>query len=196
MFTGIIHHQGRFLGYGRARRDLILESEALAGRMETGDSLSVNGVCLTLASKSESRLTFNLSPETLSLTTLGSLVVGNLLNLEPPLTLETPLSGHLVTGHVDYRGKIVRFTERRPGRRMSVSLPPAFRPLVVSKGSVAVEGVSLTVASVGASSFEVELIPVTLRDTTLGRLRPGEAVNVECDILGKYVYNRLIQGKR
>ncbi|MBN2198506.1 MAG: riboflavin synthase [Candidatus Aminicenantes bacterium] len=196
MFTGIIHHQGRFLGYGRARQDLILESEALAARMSTGDSLSVNGVCLTLASKSRSRLTFNLSRETLSLTTLGGLAVGSPLNLELPLTLETPLSGHLVTGHVDFKGKVVRVTERRPGWRMSVSLTPEARPLVVTKGSVAVDGVSLTVASVGTSSFEVELIPVTLRDTTLGRLRSGDAVNVECDILGKYVYNRLRTGQR
>ncbi|MBM3298194.1 MAG: riboflavin synthase [Candidatus Aminicenantes bacterium] len=196
MFTGIIKHQGRFLGYGRGKQELTLEAEALADRLSEGDSLSVNGVCLTLASRSKSSLVFNLSRETLSLTTLGGLAAGTPLNLELPLTLETPLGGHLLTGHADYRGKVVRVIERRPGRRVGVSLPAAFRPLVVSKGSVAVDGVSLTVASLAASSFDVELIPLTLRHCTLGRLSPGDAVNVECDILGKYVYNYLSRNPR
>ncbi|OGD10309.1 MAG: riboflavin synthase subunit alpha [Candidatus Aminicenantes bacterium RBG_13_62_12] len=196
MFTGMIQHQGRFLRYGRGKQEMTLESAALGEQLKAGDSLSVNGVCLTLTAKDKSGLVFNLSQETLSRTTLGGLTAGAPLNLELPLTLNTPLSGHLVTGHVDYRGKVVRLVERRPGRRMSVSLPPAARPLAVLKGSVAVDGVSLTVASVGASFFEVELIPLTLRETTLGRLRPGDAVNVECDIIGKYVYNRLSRGKR
>lgn len=191
MFTGIIHHQGRFLGYGRARQDLILESEALAARMSTGDSLSVNGVCLTLASKSRSRLTFNLSRETLSLTTLGGLAVGSPLNLELPLTLETPLSGHLVTGHVDFKGKVVRVTERRPGWRMSVSLTPEARPLVVTKGSVAVDGVSLTVAGIDPQGFRVAAIPETFARTTLGSARIGMHVNIEVDILVKIVRRQL-----
>jgi riboflavin synthase len=196
MFTGIIRHRGRFLGYGRGGQELILDAAALADRLSEGDSLSVNGVCLTLASMSKAGLVFNLSRETLSLTTLGGLDLGTALNLELPLTLETPLGGHLLTGHVDYRGKVVRVVERQPGKRVGVSLPPAFRPLVVTKGSVAVDGVSLTVASLAASSFDAELVPLTLRDSTLGRLRTGDAVNVECDILGKYVYNQLSRGKR
>lgn len=196
MFTGIIQHQGRLVGYGRGRQELTLESAALADRLNAGDSLAVNGVCLTLTAKDQAHLVFNLSQETIARTTLGGLRAGSLLNLELPLTLASPLSGHLVTGHVDYMGKAIRIVDRRPGKRISVSLPPSARPLVVSKGSVAVDGVSLTVAAVGSSSFDVELIPLTLRETTLGRMRPGEAVNVECDILGKYVYNWLSKGKR
>lgn len=196
MFTGIIGHRGLFKGYGRGRQELFLESSALSGRLNVGDSLCVNGACLTLTAMQKSVLTFDLSRETLERTTLGKLAPGAGLNLELPLTLSTPLSGHLVTGHVDYMGKVVQVKERRPGKRLSVSLPPAFRALVVSKGSVAVDGVSLTVAEVGASFFEVELIPLTLRDSTLSGLRPGDGVNVECDILGKYVYNWISRGKR
>jgi riboflavin synthase len=196
MFTGIIKHQGRFLGYRQGRQEMGLESPDLAGRLGVGDSLAVNGVCLSVTAKERQTLWFNLARETLARTTLGRQRPGDPLNLEPSLTLETPLSGHLVTGHIDAKAKVLRVAESRPGKRLTISLPPESRPFLVPQGSVAVDGVSLTVAAVGASSFEVELIPLTLKESTLGRLRPGDEVNLEYDIIGKYVYNCLNREKR
>jgi riboflavin synthase len=196
MFTGIIKHQGRFLGYRQGRQEMGLESPDLAGRLAVGDSLAVNGVCLSVTAKERQTLWFNLARETLARTTLGRQRPGDLLNLEPSLTLATPLSGHLVTGHIDAKAKVLRVSESRPGKRMTISLPAGSRPFLVAQGSVAVDGVSLTVAAVAASSFEVELIPLTLKESTLGRLRPGHEVNLEYDIIGKYVYNCLNREKR
>jgi len=196
MFTGIIKHQGRFLGFKQGRQEMGLEAAGLADRLEVGDSLAVNGVCLSLKAKERGALWFNLAQKTLAQTTLGRLKPGHPLNLEPSLTLATPLGGHLVTGHIDAKAKVLRMADRRPGKRMTLSRPPESRPFLVDKGSVAVDGVSLTVAAAGGSSFEVELIPLTLQDTTLGRLRPGDEVNLEYDIIGKYVYNWLNREKR
>jgi len=117
------------------------------------------------------------------------------LNLEPPLTLETMLSGHLVTGHVDAAGRVLRVRPTASGRRLGISFPARLRPYFVLKGSVAVNGVSLTVAALGPSSFEVELIPLTIAESNLGEVRAGQILNLECDIFGKYVYNWLSRGK-
>jgi len=196
MFTGIIKLQGRFLGFRNGRREMGLEAAGLAGRLEVGDSLAINGTCLSLKAKERAALWFNLAQETLAKTTLGRLRPGDPLNLEPSLTLATALGGHLLTGHVDAQSRVLKLADRPPGKRMTLALPPGSRPFLVDKGSVAVDGVSLTVAAVGASSFEVELIPLTLENTTLGRRRPGDEVNLEYDILGKYVYNCLNRDKR
>jgi riboflavin synthase len=110
--------------------------------------------------------------------------------------LAAPLSGHLVSGHVDGVGRVLKVSSRPPGRRLTVSFPAALRPFFVPKGSVAVSGVSLTIAALGPSSFDVELIPLTLEGSNLGLLRPGAKVNLECDMVGKYVYNWLSQGRR
>ena len=192
MFTGIIGHQGLFGGFRRGRQEFLVEAPELAGRLRPGDSVSVNGVCLSLLGADGGALRFNLSRETLDRTTLGGLGPRARLNLELPLTLETPLGGHLVSGHVDAVGKVLRVAERRPGRRLTVSFPRDLKPFFVPKGSVAVDGVSLTVASLGPSSLDVELIPLTLEGTNLGSLRAGAAVNIECDMVGKYVYNWLV----
>jgi len=192
MFTGIITHVGLFGGYRHGRAELIVEAAGLAETLRPGDSLAVDGACLSLLGADKGLLRFNLSKETLDRTTLGKLKPRARLNLERPLTLSTPLSGHLVTGHVDAVGKILRTVERSPGRRLTVSYPPELRPFVVAKGSVAVNGVSLTIASLGPSSLDIEIIPLTLAGTNLGALRGGAAVNIECDILGKYVYNCLV----
>ena len=194
MFTGIISRQGRFRGYRKGRSEMAVEAPGLADKLATGDSVAVNGVCLTLAGMDREVLRFDLSRETLAKSTLGSLKPGQLLNLELPLTLAAPLGGHLVGGHVDGVGTVVRVSSRPPGRRLSVSFPATLRPFLVPKGSVAVDGVSLTIASLGPSSFEVELIPVTLAATNMGALRAGTKVNLECDLVGKYVYNWLSQG--
>ena len=196
MFTGIITHQGVFRGFGRGRQEMVVEAPGLGPGLEPGGSLAVNGVCLSLVGPERGGLRFNLSRETLERTTLGALKPGDGLNLELPLTLSAPLSGHLVTGHVDAVGRVLKVSARTPGKRLAVSFPAALRPYFIPKGSVAVDGVSLTVASLGPASFEVEIIPLTLESSNLGRLRAGAKVNIECDMIGKYVYNWLSQGRR
>ncbi len=196
MFTGIIRHTGRFKGYRRGKQEMAVEAPPELSRLETGESLAVNGVCLSLIGREKDIVSFNLSRETIQKTTLGSLRPGDRLNLEPPLTLSAALSGHLVTGHIDGRGKILRITERPDGRRLAISFPPELRPYLIPKGSIAVNGVSLTIAELKPSSFDIELIPVTLKSSNLGDLRRAEEVNIECDMIGKYVYNWMIQQKR
>jgi len=195
MFTGIISHQGRFGGYRKGRSEILVEAPGLAAKVAPGDSVAVNGACLTVTGRDQDGLRFDLSRETLSKTTLGALKPGDRLNLELPLTLAAPLGGHLVSGHIDGVGQVVRSSSRPPGCRLSVSFPAGLRPFFVAKGSVALDGVSLTIASLGPSSFEVELVPTTLAGTNLGARRAGEKVNVECDMVGKYVYNWLSQGR-
>ena len=189
MFTGIIQATGVLEGYRPGTAELAIAAKELASRIEPGGSLAVDGVCLTLVRREKDRLVFNLARETSGLTTLGRLKAGSLLNLELPLTLATPLGGHLVSGHVDFKAEIRRVVSRPPGVRLTVALPGTHRPYFVPKGSAAVNGVSLTVAAVGPASFEVEIIPATLGATNLDRIRPGTEVNVECDVIGKYVYN-------
>jgi riboflavin synthase len=196
MFTGIVSHQGLFRGYRKGRSEMAVEAPGLVSKLSPGDSLAVDGACLSLLGADREGLRFNLSKETLDKTTLGGLKPGGRLNLELPLTLAAPLSGHLVSGHVDGVGRVLKVSSRPPGRRLTVSFPAALRPFFVPKGSVAVSGVSLTIAALGPSSFDVELIPLTLEGSNLGLLRPGAKVNLECDMVGKYVYNWLSQGRR
>jgi riboflavin synthase len=191
MFTGIISSMGVFQGYKRGRQEILVEAPDAASKLEPGASLAVDGVCLSLVRRDGSGLVFGLSKETLEKSTLGRLRTGDRLNLELPLTPSSLLSGHLVSGHVDAVGKVARIVARRPGKRLTVSFPRELGPYFVPKGSVAVNGVSLTVASLGADAFDAEIIPLTLEATNLGRLRAGDAVNLECDMLGKYVYNYL-----
>jgi riboflavin synthase len=195
MFTGIITHQGLFSGYRRGRQELLIEAPDFAGKIRAGDSLAVNGVCLSLLGSEKDALRFSLSQETRCRTNLETLKPRERLNLELPLTLAAPLGGHLVSGHVDAIGKVLRMAERRPGRRITVSFPRDLRPYLVPKGSVAVNGVSLTIASLGPSAMDIELIPLTVEGTNLGSLRAGAVVNIECDIIGKYVYNWLVKGR-
>ena len=195
MFTGIIVSTGLFKGYRRGRHELQLEAADLAPKLEPGASLAVNGVCLSLVSKDKGVLAFDLSQETLGRTNLSALRPGARLNLELPLTLGSPVGGHLVSGHVDAVGKVVRLTEKRPGKRLLISFPSGLRPYFIPKGSVAVNGVSLTIATLRATTFEIELIPLTLKGTNLGDLRSGDPVNLECDMVGKYAYNWNMPGR-
>ncbi len=190
MFTGIIPFQGRFVGFREGRSVLAVEAAIPGSRLAAGGSLAVDGVCLTLTRREGGSLLFDLSPETLARTTLGGLRPGARVNLELPLTLADPLGGHLVSGHVDFTAKTLRALPRRAGLRLAFALPPAHRKYFIPQGSVAVNGVSLTVAALGPSSFEVELIPATLDQSNLAGLRAGDPVNVECDMIGKYVYNQ------
>ena len=189
MFTGIITHLGRFHSYQGGHQEIGIEVLENPLDINLGDSLAVNGVCLSLIRKEKSLLFFNLSEETIQKTTLDSLKRGDPLNLELPLTLASPVGGHLVTGHIDGIGKVRHVTPRRSGARLAVAFPPGLRPFFVPKGSVALDGVSLTLATLTPSILEVEVIPLTLSNTNIRLWRPGRSVNIECDIIGKYVYN-------
>jgi riboflavin synthase len=195
MFTGIIRHIGFFKGYRQGKQEMAVEAPSLSSQIEIGESLAVNGVCLSLIKKEKNILSFNLSQETIQITTLGSLRPNERLNLEQPLTLSTPLSGHLIAGHVDSEGKVIKTSEIKNGRRLTISFASGFRPYFIPKGAVALNGVSLTLAKLGPSSFEVELVPITLKNSNLGDLRTGDAVNIECDMIGKYVYNWISKSK-
>jgi riboflavin synthase len=195
MFTGIIHHTGIFKEYRIGKQELVLEAPDLSSRLDRGESLAVNGVCLSLIRREKNSLFFNLSKETLSRTNLGSLRKGDRINLELSLTLSSPLSGHLVSGHIDSMGKVLKVQKRGTGKRITVSFPRELKPYFIPKGSVAVNGVSLTIAELRSASFEVELIPITMDKSNLGHLKGGDTVNIECDIIGKYVYNWMSKQK-
>jgi riboflavin synthase len=196
VFTGIVIETGRLIadpapsGQGGVRLEIGL-SPALAGRLAVGDSLAVGGVCLTVTEKGEERVTVELSPETLSRTTLGGLRNGDAVNLEPALRLGDTLGGHWVQGHVDGTARVVDRRDLADHRVLAFSIPPDLAPLLVEKGSVTVDGVSLTVSKLVPDRFEVALIPHTLEVTTLSDLAPGDGVNLEVDILGKYVHRIL-----
>jgi len=189
MFTGIINHLGYFKEYSLGKKVLSIEAPTIAPKLETGESLAINGVCLSLIKKEKSILSFDISEETYRFTNLGSLRIRDMLNLELPVTLSTPLSGHLVTGHVDTTGKILKIVSSGKGKRFTFSFPEKLRPYFVPKGSVCINGISLTIADIFSLSFDVELIPITLKNSNLGVLKRGNTVNIESDIIGKYVYN-------
>ena len=164
-------------------------------RPACGDSISVNGCCLTVArTAATGRLGFDVIRQTLGVTTLGGLAAGTPVNLEPAVTPQTMLSGHIVQGHVDGVGAVARVTAEAGERRVRIEPPPALMEFVVDKGSIAIDGVSLTVAALGDSWFEVALIPTTIDLTTLGRLAQGDTVNIEADYIVKAVVSWLKKG--
>ncbi|MBN2245764.1 MAG: riboflavin synthase [Candidatus Aminicenantes bacterium] len=189
MFTGIVDHLGKFGSYIHSKREIIIEAPTVSPHINLGDSLAVNGVCLSMIQKNGPMLHFNLSEETLKQTNLGQLHRNDVLNLELPLSLSSLLSGHLVTGHIDGTEKVLKIQKRGAGQRITLSLSPKLKPFFIPKGSVAVNGVSLTLAEIQPSSFDVEVIPITLTQTNIGHLKRGDQVNIESDIIGKYVYN-------
>ena len=188
MFTGIVEERGRVRSGGRR---LEVETNGIADDVSPGDSISVSGVCLTVVSRDQESLSFDLAEETLARTKLSDLTAGDSVNLERPVTLLSRLGGHLVQGHVDGVGTVENAGSNNEGETMTISLPESLRPYVVEKGSIAVDGVSLTVASVRNGSFTVALIPHTMTATTLGSASPGERVNLEVDVLAKYVESLL-----
>ena len=201
MFTGIIGHVGtvirRAAASGGAR--LAIELGRLAEELAAGDSVAVSGACLTVAVFSGGAAEFDVVAETLARTTLGSLRSGSKVNLETALRVGGKLDGHLVQGHVDGLAQVrsVRSGSRRGGRPgpagIAFAAEKALTDMMVAKGSVAIDGVSLTLAGLADGRFEVALIPTTLCQTTLGQLRPGAKVNVETDIIGKYIRRCLEQ---
>jgi riboflavin synthase len=196
MFTGLVEALGtarRIEGAASGRRLTILEPNIAAG-VSLGDSVAINGACLTVVEHDKESLSFQAGPETLQRTNLGELSVGDRVNLERALRLSDRLGGHLVQGHVDGVGRIA--DRRRDGEWEVVwfHCPAELAAQMVPKGSVAVDGVSLTLMDVAADRFSVALIPHTLQNTTLGLKRPGATVNLETDILAKYVWKCLRGG--
>ncbi len=199
MFTGIVQESGRLTddpmpsGQGGVRLALGHGAD-LGRRLEIGASLAVNGVCLTIVELDGDPplgSVVELSPETLSRTTLGALRRGDRVNLETALRVGDALGGHWVQGHVDGVTRVVERRDLTDHRVLAFAIPPGQEPFLVEKGSVALDGVSLTVSALAADRFEVALIPHTLDVTTLSRLQPGDPVNLEADILAKYMHRML-----
>jgi riboflavin synthase len=159
----------------------------LATELRPGDSLAINGVCLTVISSDADGLHADVSPETARVTTFGTAKRGGTVNLERPLRAGARLDGHFVQGHVDATGLIEDLRQEGDARWLTIAYPPAVAPFIVRKGSIAVDGISLTVAGVDDKRFDVQVIPYTWSHTNLPQAREGDSVNIECDILGKYV---------
>jgi riboflavin synthase len=206
VFTGIIRHIGKVLAVRAtaAGKRITIDLGPLAAGLAVGDSIAVSGPCLSACAVSGAQVQFDAVRETLSRTTLGRLAVGDKVNLERSLTLGQGLDGHLVQGHIDGLATVSRGTGVSPVRSgaggdylMQFSASSDLTDLMVPKGSVAIDGVSLTLVDVQADAFSVAIIPTTLRKTTLADLKPGDQANIETDVIGKYVrkYLRGLSGK-
>jgi riboflavin synthase len=168
----------------------LLVATELAGELMPGDSLAVNGVCLTVVENGEA-VSADISPETARVTSLGELTAGSVVNLERPLRADARIGGHFVQGHVDGTGVIEAIKAEGDAHRVTVRIPAGVEAYVVEKGSIAIDGISLTVASVAGNLVDVQIIPFTWQHTNLASAAVGTIVNIECDILGKYVAKAL-----
>jgi riboflavin synthase alpha subunit len=195
MFTGIVRERGRVLRADGGPEGLSLEIAApeTAGLSAVGDSVSIGGACLTVTSVTDGRMTFHAVPETMRRSSLARLERGAEVNLEPALRAGDPLGGHYVQGHVDAVGTVRSLEREGDGARLWVDAPPEVLRYCVDKGSITVEGVSLTIAGLDEGGIAIALVPHTLEATTLGSLSPGDAVNLESDVLAKYV-EKLVGG--
>jgi riboflavin synthase len=188
MFTGLIEAVGRVERMTRTGTALRVTIRAeMAADLADGESVSVNGVCLTVAQRDPMAFSADIGPETARVTTLGGLKADHPVNLERAMATNGRFGGHFVQGHVDGIGTIRDIWMEGDGRWMKVAFPPELAPFFVPKGSVALDGVSLTVAALGADHFDVMIIPFTSAHTNVGELQAGSAVNLECDLVGKYV---------
>jgi riboflavin synthase len=193
MFTGLVEEIGRVLERDGAR--LVVSADRVLEDSDLGASVAVNGACLTVVERGPGRLRFDVGPETLARTALGDLSAADAVNLERPMRLGGMVGGHLVQGHVDGVGIVAALTRQAETARLTIEWrDQALAPLLIPQGSVAVDGVSLTVARLNAGDFEIMVIPHTLAATTLGGLRKGQRVNLEMDMIGKYV-QRILQVK-
>ena len=189
MFTGIVRERGRVVSLAGGDDGLHIEIEApdTAGQAAVGDSIDVNGCCLTATAVQDGRFSVTAIPESLGRTTLGALAEGDEVNLESALRAGDPLGGHFVQGHVDAVGRVTGVEQDGESRRLWVAAAPEILRYCVEKGSIAVDGVALTITALRPDAFEVALVPHTLEVTTLGRAEPGDEVNLEVDVLAKYV---------
>ena len=185
MFTGIVRERGRLVG--RNGSDLVVEAPETAAGTSVGDSVALDGVCLTATDVSDGRIAVHAVAETLRRTTLAALEPGAEVNVEPALRAGEPLGGHYVQGHVDGVGRVADTRPEGDGVRLRLDVPPELLRYCVEKGSIAVQGVSLTIAALDGDGVEIALVPHTLAATTLAALRPGAEVNLEVDVLAKYV---------
>lgn len=195
MFTGLVEATGRVASVSPRGAGLRLRIDAPLGLLETGESVSVSGACLTVVTATPGGFEADLTSETVERTTLGRLGAGSRVNLERAVVAGARLGGHLVSGHVDGRARVVSITEEGEARRVSVECPRELSRYVAEKGSVALDGVSLTVNAVSGNVFSLMLIPHTLAVTTLGELAAGAELNLEVDLVARYV-ERLTQGDR
>ena len=196
MFTGIIQSIGRIERLEPRGGDVRLSIDAGKLRLDRaalGDSIAVNGVCLTAVELSDRGFSADVSRETLSLTTLGALGPGSPVNLEPALTLTTPLGGHLVSGHVDGVGQVIEQREDARSWRLRIQAPAELARYIAPKGSICVDGTSLTVNRVEGATFELNIVPHTLQETIIGGYRTGSRVNLEVDLVARYL-ERLLLG--
>lgn len=193
MFTGIIRYAGTVTGFqpGMGHARLTVGAAKLATTVSHGDSVCVNGVCLTVADSSEALIEFDVIGETLRRSTLGSFRQGMHVNLEPSLRIGDSLDGHFVQGHIDGTAELKKRETRAGEYILRFESEPAIIPFLIPKGSVAIDGVSLTIADVDRVSFSVALIPTTLELTTLARIEIGDRVNIESDIIARTVVHRL-----
>ncbi|MFH1622106.1 MAG: riboflavin synthase [Candidatus Omnitrophota bacterium] len=191
MFTGIIQEIGKVAYFSRYQKsqNLRVRSKIIVPRAKIGDSISVNGVCLTVTKIKADILNFDLLPETINLTNLGLLKFGDSVNLEESLTKTDKISGHFVTGHIDCLGTIKKKGMIKNNCSFEITIPKKFMNLLVPKGSVSIEGISLTIVDVYRDSFTVYIIPHTFNNTILGQKVISNKVNIEFDILAKYSQN-------
>ncbi|MSO58092.1 MAG: riboflavin synthase [Thermoleophilia bacterium] len=196
MFTGIVREVGRIVSVegGAGGVALRVEAPVTASVTAVGDSVAIDGVCLTAESAADGAIAFHAVPETLGCTSLGRLVPGDAVNVEPALRAGEPLGGHIVQGHVDATGIVRSVAPEGEGARLLVEAPAELLRYCVKKGSIAVAGVSLTIAELTADTFAVALVPHTLAATTLGAAQPGRVLNLEVDVLAKHV-ERLLAGR-
>lgn len=195
MFTGLIESVGTIEQITPTPAgNRIQVGTALALDLAPGDSLAVNGVCLTVVTANATTIHADVSPETIRVSTLGALAPGSLVNLERPMRADARIGGHFVQGHVDATGMIESLRQEGDSYWLTVRYPPMLAAYIVRKGSIAVDGISLTVAGLGERQFDVQIVPYTFRETNLHAARANDAVNLECDILGKYVVRALELG--
>jgi len=188
MFTGLVESVGELVARDPVGAGFRLRfATPLAPDLATGDSVAVNGVCLTVTARSGAEFQAEIGPETIRVTTLGSLAPGALVNLERPLRTDGRLGGHFVQGHVDAVGSIERLRAEAEFHWLTVAFSRQLAAYLVLKGSIAVDGISLTVAALRADQFDIQVIPYTMEHTNLARARVGDRVNLECDLVGKYV---------
>ena len=188
MFTGLIENVGELLERKQTNGGFRLRIQTtLAGELLPGDSLAVNGVCLTVILAEEHEVHADIGPETTKVTTLGTIPNGRLLNLERPLRADGRFGGHFVQGHVDGTGSVEEIRAEADFHWLTVSFPKQLRSLIVHKGSIAVDGISLTVAGLGSDRFDAQIVPFTMTHTNLGRTQIRDRVHLECDMVGQYV---------
>ena len=194
IFTGLVEEKGIIRGIRKGPVSVFLNIESLfCNELEIGESVAVNGVCLTVTENSSTTFSADVMAETLDKTNLGLLKNGDQVNLERALKIGSRLGGHFVTGHVDAVGKIIEKQQRGIATEIIIEIPSELEQYLLSQGSIALDGASLTVAELQNGSFKVSLIPHTLEATTLGLKKTGDLINIEVDILGKYV--RSLMGK-